>query len=249
METQNTKLFGDVLLETTPAERRRRRFTLVITLAGEALVIAALIAVPLLYLDAVPGMSVHASTVDLPRVPAPIGIADAHHGPANGTPSGPHLPTVPTHALPNPLLIYGDARPRWQSTDVGSVGDSGIGAPGCPGCVPGGTGTNLVGAANLPAAPRRAIISHLDEGMITHRVDPVYPILARQAHVQGEVVLRATISKDGHIESVQLVSGHPMLAAAAVNAVSQWRFRPYVLNGSPVEVEAQVIVNFRLGNQ
>jgi protein TonB len=245
----DTKLFGDVLLETTPAERRRRRFTLVITLAGEALVIAALIAVPLLYLDAVPGVSVRANTVDLPRVPAPIGIVDGHHGRADGTPSGPHLPTVLIHALPNPLLTYGEARPRWQSTDGDNITDSGPSAPGCPGCVPGGTGTNLVAAANLPAPPRRAIISHLDEGMIQHRVDPVYPPLARQAHVQGEVVLRATISKDGRIESVQLVSGHPMLAAAAVNAVSQWRFRPYVLNGSPVEVEAQVIVNFKLGNQ
>jgi protein TonB len=244
----DTKLFGDVLLETTPAERRRRRFTLAITLAGETLVIAALIAVPFLYLDAVPGFSVHAA----PQMPVsftpPVEIADNA-----GQPGGHNIaiarPTdeyVVTRTIANPQLTYD----RYRMASDETVPPN---APLTPGCCGVGIGNNIAAIAPHPVLPvqpeQRHIISHLDEGMIQHRVDPVYPMLARQAHVQGEVVLRATISKDGHIESVQLVSGHPMLAAAAVNAVSQWRFRPYVLNGSPVEVEAQVIVNFRLGNQ
>jgi protein TonB len=84
------------------------------------------------------------------------------------------------------------------------------------------------------------------EGNLLHRVQPDYPTLARQVRVQGQVVLRAIISREGTIENLQVLSGHPMLVQAAVNAVRQWRYRPYVLNGEPVEVETQVTVNFVL---
>jgi protein TonB len=70
--------------------------------------------------------------------------------------------------------------------------------------------------------------------------------MARQARVQGQVVLRAMISREGTIENLQVLSGHPMLVRAAVDAVRQWRYRPYVLNGEPVEVETEVKVNFVL---
>ena len=84
------------------------------------------------------------------------------------------------------------------------------------------------------------------EGNLIHRVQPDYPPLARQARIQGQVVLRAMISREGTIENLQVLSGHPMLVQAAVDAVRQWRYRPYVLNGEPVEVETQVTVNFVL---
>jgi protein TonB len=75
---------------------------------------------------------------------------------------------------------------------------------------------------------------------------PSYPALARQARIQGTVVLRAVIGKDGSIENLTLVSGHPMLAPAAIEAVKQWKYRPYLLNGEPVEVDTEVLVNFTL---
>ena len=84
------------------------------------------------------------------------------------------------------------------------------------------------------------------EGNLIHRVQPDYPALARQVRVQGTVVLRAMISREGSIENLQVLSGHPMLVRAAVDAVRQWRYRPYVLNGEPVEVETEVTVNFVL---
>ena len=84
------------------------------------------------------------------------------------------------------------------------------------------------------------------EGNLVYRVQPDYPALARQVRVQGRVVLRAMISREGAIENLQVLSGHPMLVQAAVDAVRQWRYRPYVLNGEPVEVETQVTVNFVL---
>jgi len=77
-------------------------------------------------------------------------------------------------------------------------------------------------------------------------VQPNYPALARSARVQGSVVLRAVISRAGTIENLQVLSGHPLLTSAAIDAVRQWRYRPYILNGEPVEVETQVTVNFLL---
>jgi protein TonB len=85
------------------------------------------------------------------------------------------------------------------------------------------------------------------EGNLILRIQPDYPSLARQARIQGLVVLRAMISRDGAIENLQVLSGHPMLVRAAMDAVRQWRYRPYVLNGEPVEVETEVKVNFVLG--
>jgi protein TonB len=70
--------------------------------------------------------------------------------------------------------------------------------------------------------------------------------LARTARIQGEVVLFAVISKSGSIDNLRVLSGHPMLAPAAVDAVSQWRYRPYILNNEPIEVATQITVKFTL---
>jgi protein TonB len=86
----------------------------------------------------------------------------------------------------------------------------------------------------------------MSEGDLVHKVLPTYPPLARSARIQGQVVLQAVISKQGVIENLQVLTGHPMLVPAALEAVRQWRYRPYVLNNEPVEVETQITVNFSL---
>jgi protein TonB len=85
------------------------------------------------------------------------------------------------------------------------------------------------------------------EGNLIHRVEPQYPVIARQLHLQGAVVLKAIISREGIIAKVEVASGPALLARAAKDAVQQWRYRPYLLNGDPVEVETQITVNFVLG--
>jgi len=87
----------------------------------------------------------------------------------------------------------------------------------------------------------------MSEGDLIHKVLPTYPPLARSVRIQGQVVLQAVISKQGAIENLRMVAGHPMLVPAAIEAVRQWRYRPYVLNNEPVEVETQITVNFSLG--
>ncbi len=84
------------------------------------------------------------------------------------------------------------------------------------------------------------------KGNLIRRVDPVYPPLARAARIQGPVLLAATISKAGTIDNLHALSGPPMLVRAAIDAVSQWRYRPYILNSEPIEVETQITVNFSL---
>ena len=102
---------------------------------------------------------------------------------------------------------------------------------------------------NVPtvAAPKRIRVSTgVSEGMLLHRVEPTYPIIAQRARIEGTVELRAIISKDGEIEGLQRISGHPLLVTAAMDAVRQWRYRPYALNGEPLEVETNVVVNFHM---
>jgi protein TonB len=97
------------------------------------------------------------------------------------------------------------------------------------------------------ATPQRVRVSQgVTEGLILKRVQPTYPPLARSARIQGSVVLQAVIGKDGSIQGLRAVSGHPMLTPAAIDAVKQWRYKPYFLNGEPVEVDTQITVNFTL---
>jgi TonB family protein len=84
------------------------------------------------------------------------------------------------------------------------------------------------------------------QGLLIHRVNPVYPPDARHARIQGTVVMRAVIGKDGHLQELHILTGDATLAKAATDAVQQWRYKPYVLNGEPVEIETQITINFTL---
>jgi TonB family protein len=98
-----------------------------------------------------------------------------------------------------------------------------------------------------PRSPKRVRVpQEVSRELLITTILPVYPPLARQAHVQGTVVLDADISKAGIVETLRAVSGHPMLIPAAVDAVKQWRYKPYVLKGEPVAVNTQIVVNFTL---
>jgi len=150
------------------------------------------------------------------------------------------------------MIKEDEAPPPMQSTG-GVVG-------GVPGGIPGGQlGGVIGGIVNsssmaavpkfVPTTPQRVRISQgVTKGLLVHRVEPTYPVLAKAARVQGEVVLSAVISTNGDIENLQVVSGHPMLVPGALAAVKQWRYKPYLLNGQPVEVETTITVTFAFVN-
>jgi TonB family protein len=100
-----------------------------------------------------------------------------------------------------------------------------------------------------PALHKRVRISQgVAAALVADQVQAEYPPEAREQHIQGNVLLQVIIGKEGNVENVQLISGHPLLAPAAIDAVKQWKYRPYLLNGEPVEVQTQVLVNFTLVN-
>jgi protein TonB len=155
---------------------------------------------------------------------------------------------TPTKIPQKVQMIKEDEAPPPEMSTGGVVG-------GVPGGVPGGQMGGVIGgiisstpvAVPKVATPQRVRVSlGVSQGLLVKRVQPNYPPLARQARIQGTVLLQAEISKDGTIENLRLISGHPMLAPAAIEAVKQWRYRPYMLNGEPVAVETQVQVNFTL---
>jgi TonB family protein len=118
--------------------------------------------------------------------------------------------------------------------------------------VPGGVVGGVVGGElppppPPPAAPpsgRIRISSGIAESLLIKKTDPVYPPLARAARIAGTVVLQIVISKTGSVENLHLVSGHPLLVQAALDAVKEWRYQPFMLNGEPVEVETTISVTF-----
>jgi protein TonB len=115
------------------------------------------------------------------------------------------------------------------------------------GVIGGIIGQTTTTAVPKVATPQRVRVSQgVSEGLLVHQVKPVYPALARSARIQGAVVLQAVIGKDGSIQNLKMISGHPMLAPAAIEAVKQWKYKPYFLNGEPVEVDTQITVNFTL---
>jgi len=242
-------MFADSLLETSWAQRSRRSWTTLTSFGIEALVIGLLLLLPVLRTVGLPSARTVSTPITLGRRgPQPLAAT-----PYTRAPFAAHTNFVPRLVAPGhrPPIIARVADDPWSQLPGGpEVGITGTGfIPGAPGGLP----PSLIGGARtaLPAPPpsiSRAIrTSSMLEGNLIRRIEPVYPPLARSARIQGRVVLVAVISKAGTIENLHALSGHPMLVPAAVDAVSQWRYRPYILNSEPVEVETQITVNFTLG--
>jgi protein TonB len=97
------------------------------------------------------------------------------------------------------------------------------------------------------AVPQRIKVSQgVTQGLLVRQVKPQYPAMARETRVEGDVVLAAVIGKDGTVSDLKVVSGPAILVSSAMQAVRQWRYKPYLLNGQPVEVETQIKLQFRL---
>ena len=137
-------------------------------------------------------------------------------------------------------FVMGGPRVLADSLPLGPVGS---GVNGIGGAVP-----PPPAPAPKPEAPKKIRVGgDVQAANLLHRVNPVYPALARNARVQGLVRLEGVVAKDGSVQRLRVLSGHPLLAPAALEAVSQWRYRPTYLNGEPVEVIAPIDVNFVLG--
>jgi protein TonB len=132
-------------------------------------------------------------------------------------------------------------------TNQGVAGMEGMGSGGAIGGILGGMGSAPAPVVKAAPPKKIAISSGVMTGLKTAGTNPTYPPIARAARISGTVVLQATISKTGTIENLRVISGPPMLTQSALEAVKTWRYKPYQLNGEPVEVETTVNVVFNLG--
>lgn len=248
-------MFEDSLLESGNRFRKARRgWTTVLSFALQILFIGILVIIPLIYTEALPKQQLMTFLVapppppPPPPPPAPAATPVKAIKPVQTEIVNGQLRT-PTRIPEKVAMIKEDAPPPPVVATTGGV----IG--GVPGGVAGGQIGGVIGGiiSSTPVAvpkvamPQKIRVSKgVAEGLLIHKVMPAYPPLARQARIQGAVVLQANISKSGTIENLHVVQGHPMLAPAAIEAVKQWRYKPYYLNGEPVEVETVITVNFTL---
>jgi len=244
-------MFEDSLLESGGRLRTKRGMTTTISFVLQICLVGVLVLIPLLYTEALPKQQLMTFLVAPPPPPPPppppaavpqrvvkVVQTDIINGELR----------TPTKIPKKVEMIKEEEAPPPVMASAGVVG-------GVPGGVPGGQMGGVIGgiisstpvAVPKVATPQRVRVSQgVSQGLLIHRVQPMYPPLARQARIQGTVVLQAEISKDGTIENLRLISGHPMLAPSAIEAVRQWRYKPYFLNGEPVAVETQITVNFTL---
>lgn len=240
-------MFTASLLDVSWGDRSRRGYANLMAFTMEALAVGVFIAAPLLYVQGLPHVQMAVLSLPVPPAAAlpPAERPRAVRSASNLTPDGRVI--TPLEIPEHPAQI--DDESMTPPVDMNQLGvRDGTGDPRVKNPIISWMGPGLPNVAPPPAvvAPKPVQVSHLMDGYLIYRVQPEYPAMARLAHIQGSVVLHALIGRDGRIEQLQVVSGQAMLVQSAINAVSQWRYRPYVLNNEPVEVETQITVNFTL---
>ena len=243
-------MFEDSLMESGGKLKSKRGATTVVSFVLQILLVGVLVLLPLVFTEALPKQQLMTFLVAPPPPPPPPPPPAA----------APEIKVVKrTSELDNGELRTPTKIPKKiqmikeEDTPPPSTGVAGV-VGGVPGGVPGGAIGGVLGsvistptAVPKVATPTRIRVSQgVSQGLLIHQVKPSYPALARQARIQGTVVLQAVIGKDGNIQNLKVVSGHPMLAPAALEAVKQWKYKPYYLNGEPVEVDTTINVNFTL---
>ncbi len=231
---------GDLFRESLIASgksRRRNPWATAGAVAFQLLLLLAIVVIPLFHTDPMPKRE---TLTMLYLQPPAAAVASPRKLQA------PKSASTYTPASTTPVYETQEAPSSPAGTTAGTLG--GVSA-GVLSEAPRSTLSAPVLAAKTPeSAPvkRVRVAARVAEANLIHDVAPQYPPDAGRARIEGTVVLMAVIGKDGNVEDVRVESGLPMLAQAAVDAVKQWRYRPYMLNGEPVEVDSRITINFTL---
>jgi periplasmic protein TonB len=249
-------MFEDVFVDNKATTRKP--WTVFVSFLFQCCLIGILILIPLIYTEALPKQQLMGFLMAPPPPPPP-------------PPPPAAMPTVAVKPMvreiedgrliapkvipKNIAMIKEDELPPPSAGAVGVVG-------GIPGGVPGGQIGGVIGGivsatpvATPPPpppppkaeAPKRIRVGgQVQQAMLVSQPRPLYPPLAKQARIQGVVRLEAVISKTGTIDQLKVITGHPLLVQAALDAVKQWRYKPTFLNNEPVEVATTIDVNFTL---
>jgi periplasmic protein TonB len=242
--------------------RTKRPWTVALSFGIQIIMIGIAVLVPLIFTDTLPRAQLTSFLVAPPPPPPPP-------PPPAAAPEIKVVKVIPRQfeagqllapkQIPKEIAMIKEEELPPPSAGVGVVG-------GVPGGVPGGAAGGVIGGIigsvptaapppppppvkkeEKPATPQRIRVGgSVQEAKIVRRITPTYPPLAKQARIQGVVRLNAIIGRDGTIQNLQVVNGHPLLAPSALEAVKRWVYQPTLLNGEPVEVVTVIDVNFTL---
>ena len=225
--------------EQRKRERRIRRRALLVSILFQSTALIALVLIPLF---AKPERIVGSITTPIPPY---------HHvsGRRSATPPQPgnkkRVCVVCFNSKPALTPTLRNESTTEMPGQPETIGSKGPTVP-CPGCIDIGKPEGPRPPTRPEPSTKRVSMTRIDPAMLTRRVDPVYPTLMKQIHRTGRVELRAVIATDGTIQSLRVVSGDPGFYQSAMDAVSQWRYKPTVLNGLPVEVETFITVIYNM---
>jgi protein TonB len=234
-------MFDDLVISVA---KRRPTYTLwafLVSLAGQLSALGVLLMIPTIGIQALPSGWRGISLLPPPAPAAAPPVAQAATN-NNQTPAQ-HVMTVAPFAPPHATIIH-DPTPPAMAGDGGTLQ--------LPGAIPGVGGDNpwssilSAGSPGPPGVPVLSVGGQVQAAKLIHMVRPEYPLEARKAHLQGTVILEARIAKDGTVVALRYMNGPVSLLPAVVEAVSQWRYMPTLLNGQPMEVETTITVIFRL---
>jgi periplasmic protein TonB len=237
-------MFDELLVSghTIQMAHTHKPWTVGVSVIFQAAILGTILLIPLIYTQTLPSAMMNTFLVAPPPPAPPPPPQQAVVKQVQTKTFAVNRMVAPT-VIPKQVEIAKDeAPPSVATSDTAGV-------PGGTGDVLGGIGT---GAAPPPpppaAAPNRIKVGgDVQSASLVNQVKPDYPTIAKSAHVSGTVTLHAIISKDGSIERLEYVSGPPLLMASAMTAVKEWKYRPTMLNGQPVEVDTTVQVVFSLG--
>jgi periplasmic protein TonB len=247
--TLHETIFQGTLLESDGKPRPRNPWAAFGSLAFMSVLLLALITITLLHTDPLPKRE----TLTMLYLQPPSAAGDNATKFQAPRPASTYSSTNTT--IPTPVHKTQEAPPP---PVVGSGGVMGGVPGGVVGGIPGGVLSEVLDSTRtapvLAKAPeptpvkRIRVAPRVAEANLIHDVAPTYPPEAGRARIEGTVVLLAVIGKDGSVQDVRVESGLPTLAQAAIDAVKQWRYRPYLLNGEPVEVDSRITINFTLSS-
>jgi len=242
-------MFEEMVVSSPKGKKTNKSWTVILSGVVQATFLAVLILIPLIYTEALPKASLATLLIAPPPPPPPPPPPAA----TQIVKVKPQVHLMDAGKLVAPKVIPKEVKiikeEAEQPDAMGAIG-------GVPGGVPGGQMGGViggviggVGAAPPPPKPSQTRIRQggaVQAAMLVNRVQPQYPPLARQTRISGTVRLHAIISKDGSVQQLEVLSGHPLLVQAALDAVRQWKYRPTTLNGEPVEVDTTIDVIFSL---
>jgi protein TonB len=242
-------MFEEMVVSSPKGKKTNKPWTVILSGIVQAAFLAVIILIPLIYTEALPKASLATLLIAPPPPPPP----PPPPAPTQIVKVKPQVRLMDAGKLVAPKAIPKEVKiikeEAEQPDAMGAMG-------GVPGGVPGGQMGGViggviggVGGAPAPPKPTQTRIRQggaVQAAKLVNRVQPQYPPLARQTRISGTVRLHALISKDGSVQQLEVISGHPLLVQAALDAVRQWRYQPTTLNGEPVEVDTTIDVIFSL---